>query len=86
MGRCGKGHETNLLYDQIMPNSLEELVGLLLQDKDDISRLHIGVTAARFPPKYNLRIVLVTLLDVHLKHLLLRCKTLSQQHNNQCDV
>ena len=61
----------DLLDDQVCLNSLEGLVRLLLQHKNDISRLDARLTVASFTPQNHLGIVLVAFLYVHLKDLLL---------------
>ena len=62
---------TNLFNDKVCLDALECLVGLLLQDKDDITRLDAWLTVACLSPQHNLGIVLVPLLYVHLEDLLL---------------
>lgn len=62
---------TNLLNDKVCLDALEGFVGLLLQDKDDITRLNARLTVACLSPQHHLGIVLMPLLYVHLKDLLL---------------
>jgi len=65
-----------LLNDKVCLDALEGLVRLLLQHKDDIARLDARLTVASLTTQHHLGIVLVPLLNVHLKDLLLWKKPL----------
>lgn len=68
--------QAHLLNDKVCLDALEGLVGLLLQHKDDVTRLNAGLTVAGLTPQDHLGVVLVALLNMHLKDLLLRQKPL----------
>ena len=75
----------HLLNDKVCLDALEGLVRLLLQHKDDISRLDAGLAVASLTTQHYLGIVLVPLLDVHLKDLLLWKKSLQpMQRSSAC--
>lgn len=70
-----------LFNDKVSLDALKGLVGLLLQHKDDITRQDTRLAVACLPSENYLGIVLVALLNVHLKDLLLWKEPL--QHNMQ---
>jgi ferric iron reductase protein FhuF len=75
----------HLLNDKVCLNALEGLVRLLLQHKDNITRQDARLTVASLTTQHYLGIVLVPLLNVHLKDLLLWKKSLQpMQRSSAC--
>ena len=67
---------THLFNHKVCLDSLEGLVGLLLKDENDVSRLDARLAVSCLTTQHHLGVVLVPLLYVYLKDLLLWEQTL----------